>query len=449
MEPAIPLSYAEPVSTLNLAEDERWLTTRRIIDSPHFRKSPRLSQLLLYLSEQTLLNRTELLTEHTIAMRVFEREADFNPGVDTIVRSHMVRLRQRLEHYAVDNQETASMQLTIPKGDYLVRFERIPPSMDVQADPKDIAAPDLPVAMQNVVSRARKINYLATGCWILSLVVLVLLGILTIVLHRSGKPLERAQTIPHPLWSKVFQTQQNTTFVAADSGLVLLHRMTRKDTTLAEYLTRNFEEATRPLSPARTSEVLNIAERRYTSFVDLNTFRRLQQLAFVRGAQLDAKYARDVQMDELKQGNLILSGARGANPWLELYEPELNFVGADDGVQHKFRFINRDPQAGETAEFSVSEGDPKQPVLGVLAFLPNLDRTGNALIIEGNSMAGTEAISDFVFEDAALLPFLEKIKKADGSLPHFEVLVESNSVNGSAGPFHILAYRTHSDMQSR
>jgi hypothetical protein len=436
MQPAMPLSYAEPVSTLNLAEDERWLTTMRIVDSAHFRKSPRLSQLLLYLSEQTLLNRTELLTEHTIAMKVFEREADFNPSVDTIVRSHMVRLRQKLENYAVDNHRTASMQLAIPKGDYLVRFERIASSAAVQADPRKIAAPDLPVAMQYDLPGRRKINYLTVACWTLSLIVLVLLGVLALVLHRSGKPLERAQAIPHPLWSKIFQTHQNTTFVAADSGLVLLHRMTRKDTTLAEYLTRNFEEATRPLSPARTAEVLNIAER-------LNTFRRLQQLAFVSGAQLDAKYARDVQMDQLKQGNLILSGARGANPWLELYEPELNFVGANDGVQHKFSFINRDPQAGETAEFSVSEVDPKQPVLGVLAFLPNLDRTGNALIIEGNSMAGTEAISDFLFEDAALLPFLEKIKKADGSLPHFEVLVESNSVNGSAGPFHILAYRTH------
>jgi hypothetical protein len=58
-------------------------------------------------------------------------------------------------------------------------------------------------------------------------------------------------------------------------------------------------------------------------------------------------------------------------------------------------------------------------------------------------MAGTEAISDFLFDDDALLPFLGKLSKPDGTLPHFEVLIESNSVNGSAGPFHILAYRTH------
>jgi hypothetical protein len=348
-----------------------------------------------------------------------------------------------LEQYAVDNSGTASIQLGIPKGDYLVRFERVAPSVDVQANPREFTAPAHPVATQDMLSSKRKISYLAIACSTLGLVVIVLLGILAMVLHRSGRPLAITQTPPHPLWSKIFQTQQNTTFVAADSGLVLLHGMTKKNTTLAEYLTRNFEAETRALSSERTSEVLNIAERRYTSFVDLNTFRSLQQLALAKGAKLDARYARDMQMDELKQGNIILSGARGANPWLELYEPELNFVGTSDGVRHKFSFLNRHPQAGESTEFSVSESDPKQRVLGVLAFLPNLDRTGNILIIEGNSMAGTEAISDFLFEDAVLLPFLAKIKKADGSLPHFEVLVESNSVNGSAGPFHILSYRTH------
>jgi hypothetical protein len=73
----------------------------------------------------------------------------------------------------------------------------------------------------------------------------------------------------------------------------------------------------------------------------------------------------------------------------------------------------------------------------------SLDGSGNALIVEGNSIAGTEAISDFLFSDDALLPFLHKVTGPNGTLSNFEVLIESNSVNGSAGPFHILAYRTH------
>ena len=82
-------------------EDERWQAVLQIVNSPRFSKSSRLSQLLLYLAEQTLLDRTEFLNEQNIATEVFERGDDFNPGVDTIVRSHMVRLRQRLDQYAI------------------------------------------------------------------------------------------------------------------------------------------------------------------------------------------------------------------------------------------------------------------------------------------------------------------------------------------------------------
>jgi hypothetical protein len=147
-------------------------------------------------------------------------------------------------------------------------------------------------------------------------------------------------------------------------------------------------------------------------------------------------------MDDLKQGNFIFSGSRGANPWLELYEPAMNFVGLNDDVHHTFTFINRNPRPGEAPAFVVTAGDPKRRVVGVLAFLANLDSAGNVLIIEGNSMAGTEAISDFLFDDHALLPFLAKIARPDGSLPHFEVLIDSTSINGSAGPFHVIAWRT-------
>lgn len=437
------LNAAPPQTTLDLSEDERWLTTRRVLDSPHFRKSPRLSRLLLYLAEQTLLDRTEVLTESNIAIMVFDRDAGFDPGVDTIVRSHMVRLRQKLEQYAAENETTSAMRIAVPKGEYVVRFERILPFLPQSYTPSRPAdAQPLEIEHGSPKGDHRQ-NPLTPVCWILGVAVLLLLAALWMALNRSARKSAEAPAVTHPLWSRFFQAHQHTTFIAADSGLVLLHRMTKKDTTLAEYLKRDFSQETRGLSPERVDEVLNMGERRYTSFVDLNMYRRLQQLPFATPDKLEVKYARDVQMDELKQGNVILSGARGANPWLELYEPEMNFVGKNDAVHHAYSFTNRHPQAGEPPIFSVSEADPKQHVLGVLAFLPNLDGNGNALIVEGNSMAGTEAISDFLFDDAALLPFLNKLKKPDGTVPHFEVLIESHSVNGSAGPFHILAYRTH------
>ena len=57
-------------------------------------------------------------------------------------------------------------------------------------------------------------------------------------------------------------------------------------------------------------------------------------------------------------------------------------------------------------------------------------------------MAGTESAADFVFDDARLLPFLQQIKSANGTLPYFELLLQSNSMNGSASQSEVVAYRT-------
>jgi hypothetical protein len=420
---------------LNRAGNERRLAVERIIKSPIFRKSPRLSQLLSYLTEQTILDRAELVTEHTIAMEVFDRGADFDPSIDTIVRSHMVRLRHKLGQYFSENETTEPIRLVVPKGDYVLRFEEIKPP------PAKTAVAESPPPLMDPAGERR---HLRVPVAVLGVFVVVLLGALFAGQKHSPIRAAGATQKIHPLWSLMFQPQPSAIFVAADSGLVLLHGMTHRETTLAEYLCRDFREETRTLSPQRTAEVLDMSSRRYTSFVDLETAHRLEGLAIASQGTLKVKYARDIHIDDFKDGNIILSGSRGANPWLELFEPEMSFVRVHDPVNDLFSFTNRRPKAGESASYAVSHPGRTQEVLGVLAFLPNLSGTGNVLILDGSSLAGTEAIEDFLFDDRALLPFLSSIKAPDGSLPHFEVLLGSSTVNGSAGPFHILAYRIHS-----
>jgi hypothetical protein len=423
--------------TLNLAEDERWRAIQRIVGSPRFNKSPRLTRLLCYLAEQALLNDSSQLSEHVLATRVFERDSSFDPSVDTIVRSHMVRLRQKLDRYAAEDGAASSIQVSIPKGEYAIRFDRLTPTPVRSTSEVMQSQEDLPVAQPRTAKPLLVLNWVSA--------ILLLLGSAIFLfrqIHHSAANVPASARPLHPLWSRVFQPPQPTTFVAADSGLVLLHRMTTRSTTLAEYLAHDFRSETRGLSTQRAAEVLDMADRRYTSFVDLNLFHGLERLP-AASSGLELKYARDLHMDDLKHGNFVFSGARGANPWLELYESGMNFVGSRNGVDHSYTFINRHPLAGEQREYSVTENGPNRRVLGVLAFLSNLDGDGNVLIVEGDSMAGTEAISDFVLNDSALLPFLEKVRRPDASASHFEVLLESHSVDGSAGPFHILAYRTH------
>ena len=79
----------------------------------------------------------------------------------------------------------------------------------------------------------------------------------------------------------------------------------------------------------------------------------------------------------------------------------------------------------------------------IVAYAPNLSGNGNALIVEGTAMAGTEAAWDFVSDDTALLPFLKKIQHADGRVPYFELLLGTQSMGASAVHSSLIAWRTH------
>jgi hypothetical protein len=77
-------------------------------------------------------------------------------------------------------------------------------------------------------------------------------------------------------------------------------------------------------------------------------------------------------------------------------------------------------------------------LLGTLVLSGN----GNVLLIEGTSMAGTEAAWDFVSDDSELLPFLKRIQHPDGKIPHFELLLGTQNMSSSAVHSNLLAWRT-------
>jgi hypothetical protein len=120
----------------------------------------------------------------------------------------------------------------------------------------------------------------------------------------------------------------------------------------------------------------------------------------------------------------------------------MNFYFFNDRERRIFSVFNRRPQGAEPREWDSAYEDAMHRVYAVVAYLPNLSGQGNALILEGTSMAGTESAWDFVADDSQLLPFLNHIRGPDGTLPHFEVVLGTNNVNGSAGKNIVLAWRT-------
>jgi hypothetical protein len=271
--------------------------------------------------------------------------------------------------------------------------------------------------------------------------VLALLLLATLLFYRKADATGQIAT-NNPIWQRLFVKGRPTLIVPADSGLVFFTDWSKQTIPLDRYIRGDYRTGVTASADPTQAIQIDAASRRYTSIVDLEIATRLAVVASARGTSLTVRFARDLRPNDLKGTNAILVGASEANPWVELFEQHMNFVSSDDFKANVFSILNRSPRQGEPQRWESAADDPQHRVFGVVALVPNLTGDGDVLILEGTSMSGTEAACNFVFDDAKLMPFIDKIREPNGHIPHFEVLIETNNMGASAVETSIVAWRT-------
>ena len=93
---------------------------KEILNSKEFAFSQINKRLLKYLVDESIKNHSP--TEYDIAINVFDRDANFNPNEDAIVRVSIHNLRKKLENFYLHEGKHAKIQLEIPKGCYEIIF---------------------------------------------------------------------------------------------------------------------------------------------------------------------------------------------------------------------------------------------------------------------------------------------------------------------------------------
>ena len=95
----------------------------KILASEDFQASESISTFLRFVVEETLEGRADQIKGYTIAVKAFGRPADFNPQIDTIIRTQARRLRRSLEIYYLADGRDDLIRITMPKGAYIPKFE--------------------------------------------------------------------------------------------------------------------------------------------------------------------------------------------------------------------------------------------------------------------------------------------------------------------------------------
>ncbi len=114
----------------------------KILASPFFSQSERLSRFLDYVVDQTINGQSDRLKGYTIGIEVFDRDKSFDPSIDAIVRVEAGRLRSKLLEYYQTDGINDPVLIELPKGKYSPQFKkpRISPQENKTQDamPSDI-----------------------------------------------------------------------------------------------------------------------------------------------------------------------------------------------------------------------------------------------------------------------------------------------------------------------
>ena len=104
----------------------------RVLSSPSFARSERMSKFLRFLVERHLDGRENQLKEAVIGVEVFGRSPDYDPKVDSTVRTEAVRLRARLSKYYSTEGSQDPIVIDLPKGGYVPSFRQLDPVIVVE-----------------------------------------------------------------------------------------------------------------------------------------------------------------------------------------------------------------------------------------------------------------------------------------------------------------------------
>jgi len=415
-----------------LQADSRNHLVERVASGPAFGRSSRLRELFLFLCNRKPTDPESTVREHEIGIVVFGRHRDYDTAQDAIVRVQVSQLRKRLEQYFASEGRDEPVVIQIPKGSYTPVFRSREPDSPPGRTP-DLLRPGL---------SPRKL-------WIATLSILAMAGVLLVAgllfkPWRLGSAARSAGNVDR-LWYQMFDNGHPTCVVLSDAMLGLFEDAIRHQLSLNEYRDKVFSKLgddllKDPAEKARWKDRDEIGQY-FTHISDARLAAKFSVLNAAHDLPTEIVFAGDFAVSYLQSHNLILVGTRRTNPWVDLFEDQLNFRSVFEETRPMLSYFkNLVPLPGESATYSAQW--TRQGYCRV-AFLPNPSRTGTVLLVSGTDMASSEAGGQFISSERWIQNLCSKFGLgAQSRFPYFEVLLKVDYMTWNTPKFELVAHRT-------
>jgi hypothetical protein len=417
----------------------------KVLKSRAFSKSPRVCSMLEFIVTHSLDRRHGELTEQQIGIQVFGRPPGYNSSDDTIVRGTARHLRQRLDLYYSSEGAEDPLRIEIPRGAYVATFDQPLPKAPVPGAGANVA-PAHTTAEPHHAPQFHLAAWLTTAVVLLA-VALVWLSSAYIQLRRESLDVP-ALAGPQPLWHALFTPDRKTLIVPGDASLDAFIAWEQRPVTLEQFATQLYHQQATVTRPPTHMDV-PLSARSVTPMADLvlvSTLVRAPEHMGEPGLEnsIEVRYARDMAISDTHDNNLILIGSETFNPWVTLYQPEMDFVAHWDFTKDIYRVENKAPRAGELPVYIYDRrAGQDQKAITHIALLSNSQGIGRVLVIEGTSMGTTYGAVNFLTHESVWEPVIRQATDRSGRLHDFEVLLSGDFIHGGVGNTKVLAVHVH------
>ncbi|MDP9051959.1 MAG: hypothetical protein M3O31_14765 [Acidobacteriota bacterium] len=426
--------------------EERRALIDRVAASAQFARSARLRDFLLYVGGQSLKEGCPEIHEQEIGAKVFGRSLAYDRSQDNIVRVNATELRKRIELYFATEGAHEPLILEIPRGGYRPFFRPRLPIAQLQATPVRPAQPTQPEATQLEMASARMPhNRLGNILWAIACAAL---SVTCLLLYQQDRAMRKAfnpwdgKPAVASLWGDFLDNHQQTDVVLPDDSLSVTEDLVRRPVSLEDYLSRNYmrQIQSSDLGADRKADLDQLFAHNLVTFGGVRAAELvLNQIPVT--SQTDLTLARYYVADSFKRHNVILIGGKKANPWVHLFDEQLNFITDYDDAHSQAFVSNRNPKPGEQALYPVIHDSNALVGYATIAYLANPGKTGSVIILAGTDSDATCAAAEFLTSNNSLQKFMDSMHAK--SFPYFEILLKTSRLSGTSFSSQLLAYRTY------
>jgi hypothetical protein len=398
----------------------------RILHHPLFHQSKRLPVFLRFVVQESLNRETDEPPpkERTIGIEVFGRLPDYDTNLDPVVRVTATELRKKLAQYYYEEGHEDEIRIELPSGSYLPKFRRtsFPPS----ATPLPLASEQL---SSDVTLPALSEEPLAAEA---------------VELAPAAPLSESAAASPYrtpKIWGVAAAAIIAFVLVGAyaqralsDSSLGRFWRAFAGSSNEVLLVLPSIGSDGRKQVPVPSTS-LSVAAR--LSMEDANILARVAGRLEKEGARYRLLSSTEATFEEMRSGPSLLIGALD-NPWTMRQSKDLPFVFS----------ITPDGHTGQ-----ITETRNQKRVWNLDIYTPHLNITHDygiiaryhstvtgqpVVLIAGISSQGTQASGELLTSSELFNTIPKKLINA----ANFEIVIETDAIDGHAGPPHILASET-------